>query len=326
VTANAVSGAAMVKVVENIPPLAGDQAAAVVANHSLPLTLTATDAESDPLTYEVVTGPAHGSLTGTASNLSYTPAANYHGTDAFTFLANDGLADSNIATVSITVENSAPVAANQAVSVGANHSLSLTLAATDAEADALTYAVSSSPEHGTLSGTAPDLTYTPSANYRGTDAFTFKANDGTVDSNVATVSISVDNNAPVAVDQTVVTDADTAVSLTLAGSDGDGDPLTWAVVGAPSHGALSGTAPNLTYMPAPGHRGSDSFTFVANDGTLDSNVATVSITVSAGPSETPQGCACSSSGAASFASYLVPLSLVLLGLAGRRRRAVRRAW
>ena len=76
------------------------------------------------------------------------------------------------------------------------------------EGSRLTYAIVTGPAHGTLTGTAPNLTYTPAANYNGPDSFTFKANDGSADSNVATVSITVTpvNDAPVAFGQTVVTD------------------------------------------------------------------------------------------------------------------------
>jgi len=156
---------------------------------------------------------------------------------------------------------------------------------------------------------APNLTYTPAANYSGSDAFTFTANDGTLDSNVATVSITAGNTAPVAADLSVGTAFNTAVHLTLTASDPDGNPLTFAVVTAPVHGILSGTAPNQTYTPAAGYRGTDSFIFKANDGTVDSEVA--------------QGCSCSSNGPVSPAAYLVPLSLLLLGLARSRRRVAR---
>jgi len=71
--------------------------------------LIATDVNYDPLTYRVVTKPAHGTLTGIAPNLIYAPAVNYAGPDSFTFMANDGLIDSNLATVSITVETAVRV-------------------------------------------------------------------------------------------------------------------------------------------------------------------------------------------------------------------------
>jgi predicted extracellular nuclease len=85
--------------------------------------------------------------------------------------------------------------------------------------------------------------------------------------------------APVADDQSVTTAEDTPVNITLTASDGNNDPLTYSVESQPSHGTLSGTAPNLTYTPAPNYSGPDSFTFKANDGQADSNIATVSITV-----------------------------------------------
>jgi len=137
------------------------------------------------------------------------------------------------------------------------------------------------PTHGTLSGTAPNLTYTPARDFNGSDVFTFKVNDGQLDSAPATVTITVTpvNDAPVANAQSATTPEDTALSVTLSGSDVEGDTLTYTVVAGPTHGTLSGTAPNLTYTPAPDFDGSDTFTFNANDGRLDSAPATVTITV-----------------------------------------------
>lgn len=84
---------------------------------------------------------------------------------------------------------------------------------------------------------------------------------------------------PVANDGAIAIDKNRPAAIVLAGSDADNDPLTYTVLSGPSHGALSGTAPNLTYTPTAGYHGSDSFTFKASDGTSDSNTATVSITV-----------------------------------------------
>ncbi len=85
----------------------------------------------------------------------------------------------------------APVANSQSVTTGENTAVVVTLTATDADGDALSYAVVSNPANGALSGTAPDLLYTPNLNFSGADSFTFKANDGQADSNIATVSITV---------------------------------------------------------------------------------------------------------------------------------------
>ncbi|HEX2904661.1 MAG TPA: Ig-like domain-containing protein [Jatrophihabitans sp.] len=87
--------------------------------------------------------------------------------------------------------NHAPVANNATVSTPQDTPVGVTLTATDADSNPLTYSVVTGPAHGTLSGTAPSLTYTPNSGYTGPDSFTFKANDGTADSNVATVSITV---------------------------------------------------------------------------------------------------------------------------------------
>jgi len=87
------------------------------------------------------------------------------------------------------------------------------------------------------------------------------------------------NRSPVANSQTVTTPQNTPKSITLTASDADGDPLTYILVSNPANGQLSGTIPNFTYTPTNGFSGSDSFTFKVNDGKTDSNVATVSITV-----------------------------------------------
>ena len=80
-------------------------------------------------------------------------------------------------------------------------------------------------------------------------------------------------------DQSVRTNEDTPVAIALTASDLDNDPLTYSIVSNPSHGTLSGTAPNLTYTPGADYYGIDSFTFRAYDGTAYSNIATVSITL-----------------------------------------------
>ena len=267
----------------NSPPQANGETVSTNEDTPLNITLTGSDPDGDPLTYQVVASPSNGLLSGSAPNLTYTPNLNYNGPDSFSFKANDGQADSNIAIVTITVNpvNDPPVANAQTVTTAEDTPESITLTANDADGDSLTYAVVINPTHGTLSGTAPNLTYTPNLKYNGPDSFTFKANDGLVDSNVATVLITVTavNNAPVADSQGVTTAEDTPTTITLTASDSDNDPLSYSVVAGPANGILSGTAPNLTYTPNLNYNGPDSFTFKANDGQTDSNVATVTITV-----------------------------------------------
>jgi VCBS repeat-containing protein len=141
-----------------------------------------------------VANPSHGTLTlNTNGSFTYTPATNYTGTDSFTYKANDGITDSSVATVTITVNpiNDAPVANKQNVTTKLNTSVEVVLTASDSDGDALTYTIVDSPAQGTLTGMVPDLSYTPASDYYGSDSFTFKASDGTTDSNIATVTIKV---------------------------------------------------------------------------------------------------------------------------------------
>ena len=179
--------------------------------------------------------------------------------------------------------NHAPVAADQSVSTNQETALQVTLGASDSDGDVLTFAVGVGPAHGSLGAVSGNkVTYTPAAGYSGPDSFTFRANDGTVNSNTATVSVTVNkvNHAPVASDQSVSTNQETALQVTLGASDSDGDVLTFEVGVGPAHGSLGAVSGNkVTYTPAAGYSGPDSFTFRANDGTVNSNTATVSITV-----------------------------------------------
>ena len=247
------------------------------------------DYARNTLTAAVLAPPASGTLNFLSSGgFTYTPAANFNGTDSFTYKANDGTADSNVATVTITVApvNHAPVASNGALTTDEDTPASGTLSASDVDLDALTYSIVVNGGKGTATitnATTGAFTYTPNANANGTDTFTFKVNDGTVDSNVATVTVTITpvNDAPVAANQSVAATEDTPVPITLTASDVDSPTLTYSIVAGPSHGTVTGTAPTVTYTPAANYNGADSFTFKANDGSLDSNTATVSITVAA---------------------------------------------
>jgi hypothetical protein len=177
----------------NDAPVALGQSVTTDEDVPVAVVLEARDVEGDALTFAVLAPPTHGSLGGTGADLTYTPAAGYHGADGFTFKANDGALDSAPATVSITVGavNRAPVAIAQTVRTNGATTVAIVLTGTDEDGDALTYAVVAPPSHGSLGGAAPDLTYTPTTGYSGPDAFTFKVNDGRLDSPAATVTLDV---------------------------------------------------------------------------------------------------------------------------------------
>ena len=167
-------------------------------------------------------------------------------------------------------QNNPPIADDIAVETDEDVEIEITLTGSDADGDELAFAVQTQPENGVLSGDVPNLTYTPNADYNGADSFTYTANDGTVDSELATVTITVNavNDAPIADDIAVTTDEDVAVEITLTGSDADGDELTFEVVDAPTNGVYA----DGVYTPNLNFNGIDSFTFVVNDNVEPSTI------------------------------------------------------
>ncbi|NOU36456.1 MAG: tandem-95 repeat protein [Kiritimatiellaceae bacterium] len=270
----------------NDPPVAQGQSTSTAENTAKVVTLVATDIETNALTYSIVANPLHGTLGAVSSNtVTYTPATNYYGAESFTFKANDGSTDSVPATVSITVTHSnlPPVSQNQSVTnVVEDTARVITLVAIDPETNAVTYAVVTAPSFGTLSTISSNtITYTPATNYYGSDSFAFRASDGVLTGNTATVSITVTpvNDPPVALAQSLTATDGIPVSVTLTATDAETNALTYNLVSLPVNGHLVGTPPSLTYIPVRGLNGSDSFTFNAFDGTVIGNTATVSISL-----------------------------------------------
>lgn len=194
-----------------------------------------------------------------------------------------------------TVLNQSPVAAAQSVTTDEDTALAVTLAATDANPQTLTYTVVALPAHGTLTGTAPNLTYTPDPNYSGTDSFTFRANDGTVNGNTAAVSITVNavNDAPSAtglntaetytedapknLSNIVITDVDDTIvsaELTLSnpsagilttGATSKFNGVTWSVEGLTAD--VNAELAAVSFVPAPNFNGTFTIATRVSDGT-----------------------------------------------------------
>jgi large repetitive protein len=266
-------------------PVAGDDASQTNERTPVDVNVLANDAdvEGGPLSVASFSQGTHGSVARVDGKLRYTPDAGFSGSDSFTYRADDGALESNVATVTIDVGavDDPPVANDQSVITAEDTAKTIMLAATDLDSGSLSYTVVARPSHGALSGSAPTLTYTPAANYHGADSFTFKASDGTSDSNLGTVTIEVTpvDDAPVVGDRSAATAEDTPTAVVLVAGDVDSASLVYSVVAGPSRGALSGAPPNLTYTPEANYNGPDSFTYRASDGTTNSNVATVAITV-----------------------------------------------
>ena len=265
-------------------------------NKNTPLIVSApgvlgNDTGVGPLTAVLVSGPANGTSTlNPDGSFTYTPNTDFFGTDTFQYTANNAGGTSVAATVAITVINNTPPVAYDQPTVTTNEdtAVAITLTATDAEGNPLMYSIVTPPSNGTLTGTPPSVAYTPALNYFGPDSFTFKANDGFADSNVAIVSITVNpvNDSPVAVDDNASTTRNTSVIINLIANDTDIDgtinPASVVITTQPTRG---GTVTNhgnglVTFTPKNNFRGTDLFRYTVKDNLgATSNIATVRVNI-----------------------------------------------
>jgi hypothetical protein len=193
----------------NNPPIAYDQSVTTAEDTSKGITLTASDPDSDPLTYSIETGPSHGSLSGSPPSVTYTPDSNYNGADSFTFKAYDGQAYSNIANVSITVTpvNDPPVVSDipnvTFPEDGSDSSIDLDNYVSDVDnTDAeMTWTFTGNVNIiVSINSVTRVVTFTAPANWFGQETITFRATDpsGLWDENTTIVTVTPVNDPPVA--------------------------------------------------------------------------------------------------------------------------------
>jgi VCBS repeat-containing protein len=224
------------------------------------------------------------------------------GSDPVTYSSKEGTNPPQLVLTTGTAgaHNQPPVATNDSYTVAEDNGLSVAIPGvlgndTDADGDALAAALVTSPAHGTFALNANgSFTYTPQANFYGSDGFTYRASDGKGGAATATAAITVTpvNDAPVAVADVYAVHQDSVLSVGAAGvlgndTDIDSTPLT-AVLGATTtQGSLSlASDGSFIYTPAPGFSGTDSFTYIASDGSLQSAVTQVTLNIP-GPTLTP---------------------------------------
>jgi subtilisin family serine protease/subtilisin-like proprotein convertase family protein len=273
--------------VENSPPVALDDSYSVDWNDTLTVSapgVLANDinADGDVMTAGLADGPSNGTLQLSSNgSFTYTPNPDYHGTDSFAYRAFDGSAHSELATVTITVvpPNLPPVAVGDSYSVSWNRRLQVATPGvlgndSDPNEDPLTAVLVGGPSSGSLAFNANgSFIYTPTTGFVGTDTFTYQASDGELLSNLATVTIEVINQAPVAVSDSYSTAFQTQLVLGAPGvlandSDPDEDALTAALVTEPTSGTLQlNSDGSFTFTPAAGFDGDVTFTYKATDGT-----------------------------------------------------------
>jgi VCBS repeat-containing protein len=231
----------------------------------------------------------------TNGGFTYLSATNYNGSDSFTYRPNDGTTNGNLATVTINITpvNDPPVANNDTYTTLEDVQLTVAVPGilandTDVEGDSLTAVLVDNVSHGTLAlNTNGGFTYLSATNYNGSDAFTYRANDGTTNGNLATVTINITpvNDPPVANNDTYTTLEDVRLTVAAPGiltndTDVEGDPLTAFLVSNGSHGSVNlNTDGSFSYTPSTNYNGTDSFTYIVSDGHTIGNIATVTINV-----------------------------------------------
>ncbi|RAI97710.1 gliding motility-associated-like protein [Chitinophaga skermanii] len=259
-----------------------------------------TDADNDPLTATLLTQPAHGSIIFQSNGqFIYTPAANYNGTETFTYTACDagGLCDTGTVTINIAPVNDAPNAVNDAYNTAEDVPLVITAPGVlqndvDVDGQPLTVALVTAPTNGTIVLNANgSFTYTPNRDFNGLDVITYRVCDNGTPSlcDTATISITVTpvNDTVVIANETYTLNEDNALNVVSPGVlandvDPDGDAITAALVTGPKHGTLT-LRPNgsFNYLPDANYNGVDSFVYRVCDNSGACRLGTTTLNITA---------------------------------------------
>ncbi|HEX8617257.1 MAG TPA: DNA/RNA non-specific endonuclease, partial [Thermoanaerobaculia bacterium] len=248
------------------PPGVENSAIGVDEDAAKTFTLAAVNGSDNPLTYTILTEPAHGTLSGSGANQTYTPLPDFNGTDSFTYRASDGSKSSNTATVSITVYevNDAPNASSDHRAATEDTPLQFTASELTANDNAgpsnesnqtltVSGVTATAETHGAVALANGVVTYTPASNYNGAASFAYEVcdDDGACATSSVTLEVAAVNDAPTASISAPATGVEGAsVSATITAEDLDADALTiaWTVTknGAPF---ANGNGGNVSFTP-----------------------------------------------------------------------------
>ena len=254
------------------------------------------DIEGDALSVNTtpVIDPANGSVQlDSDGTFIYTPGANFIGADSFTYEVNDGNGGTNTATANITVNsvNDAPIATDDTFNTDEDVMLTGSVLGNDSDIDGDAFSVNTTPVIDPANGsvqlnTDGTFTYTPDANFFGSDTFTYEVSDGNGGTDQAIVNITVDsvNGVPDATDDSFGTDEDVVLTGNVLGNDSDTDGDSLSVNTTPVIDPANGSVQlnsdgTFIYTPGANFAGSDSFIYAVADGNGGQDLATVSINI-----------------------------------------------
>ncbi|MCP5195658.1 MAG: tandem-95 repeat protein [Gammaproteobacteria bacterium] len=269
---------ATVTVTVNSPGLnAVNDAATTTAGTPTTISVLSNDTGTG-LTLSAVSTPAHGSAVLSGSTVSYTPAAGFAGTDTFTYTITDSFSQTDTATVTVTVSPPGLNAVNDAATTAAGTPTTINVLSNDTGVG-LTLSAVSTPAHGSAVLSGSTVTYTPVSGFAGTDTFTYTITDSFSQTDTATVTVTVNPPSLNAVNDAATTAAGTPITVSVLSND-TGTGLTVSAVSTPANGSavISGSA--VSYTPAVGFAGTDTFTYTITDSFSQTDTATVTITVS----------------------------------------------
>ncbi|MCW8999177.1 MAG: putative Ig domain-containing protein, partial [Kangiellaceae bacterium] len=285
----------IVSPIPNRQPVANSANVSTGEDSSVVIVLSGSDQDNDPLTYELVSQPSNGVLSGTAPSLIYAPNENYFGNDSFTFRVNDGELNSGEATVSITVGsvNDAPVITSFPITIATqDFGYFYQVMVNDIEGDAIIYQLEQGPTGMQIGLTSGTLTWTPTENDIGSHSVAIIASDnngGTDRQDYLIIVSGRPNNTPVITSEPVLNGAvNEAYSYSVIAEDLDNDPLSYSVTSGPtglSVGVFSGV---IDWIPEASQIGESTVTVKVEDGKGGSTTQSFKINVVIGENQLPQ--------------------------------------
>ncbi len=285
-TTSASDTATLIVTAGNTPPDAVDDTVVIDEDSTITLFVLDNDSdqENDPLTVIAITQPLDGDATLNADNsVTITPTLDFNGVLTLTYTISDGVfSDTANIVVTVNAVNDAPVANDDSATTDEDTAVTIDVLANDSDVDDDTLTITSvSDGNAAISG--DQIVYTPTLNFNGIVTFTYTITDGNGagDSAFVTVTVNPVNDAPVAEDDSTMTDEDVAVTIDVLANDSDvdGNALTINAITQPVTGTVTLISDTLRYTPTLNFNGVVTFSYTVGDGNGGSDDATVTVTV-----------------------------------------------